>query len=87
MRRVRAVRPGEVGARWGEVVRIHRRQAFGRASRRRASERFGRPALRGGHLMPGSEDEAVALVDGYLERSTGAETGASATHAAQLRGL
>jgi integrase len=40
-----------------------------------------------GHLMPGSEDEAVALVDAYLERSTGAKTGASSAHTAQLRGL
>ena len=24
-----------------------------------------------GHLMPGNEDEAVALVDAYLERATG----------------
>jgi integrase len=40
-----------------------------------------------GHLMPGSEDEAVALVDDYLERSTGAETGASGTQTAPLRGL
>jgi hypothetical protein len=23
-----------------------------------------------GHLMPGNEDEAVALVDAYLERAT-----------------
>jgi integrase len=28
------------------------------------------------HLMPGSEDEAVALVDAYIERSTGAFSGA-----------
>jgi len=26
--------------------------------------------------MPGNEDEAAALVDAYLERSTGAKTGA-----------
>jgi hypothetical protein len=25
---------------------------------------------RPGHLMPGNEDEAVALVDAYLERAT-----------------
>jgi integrase len=31
-----------------------------------------------GHLFPGSEDEAVALVDPYLERATGAIAGASA---------
>jgi hypothetical protein len=24
-----------------------------------------------GHLMPGSEDEAVKLVDDYIERTTG----------------
>lgn len=29
-----------------------------------------------GHLMPGNEDEATALVDAYLERATGANTGA-----------
>jgi integrase len=29
-----------------------------------------------GHLMPGAEDEAAALLDGYLERATGAHTGA-----------
>jgi integrase len=29
-----------------------------------------------GHLMPGSEDEAVALVDPYIETTTGAFTGA-----------
>jgi integrase len=29
-----------------------------------------------GHLMPGSEGEAVALVDAYIERATGAQTGA-----------
>ena len=23
-----------------------------------------------GHLLPGSEDEAVALVDGYMEKAT-----------------
>ena len=40
-----------------------------------------------GHLMPGSEDEAVALVDAYLERSTGAETGASSAQTAPLRAL
>jgi hypothetical protein len=31
-----------------------------------------------GHLMPGNEDEAVALVDAYLERSNGAFSGARA---------
>jgi integrase len=40
-----------------------------------------------GHLMPGSEDEAVALVDAYLERSTGAENGASSAQTAPLRAL
>jgi len=40
-----------------------------------------------GHLMPGSEDEAVALVDAYLERSTGAESGASGAQTAPLRAL
>jgi integrase len=30
-----------------------------------------------GHLMPGSEDEAAAMLDSYLERATGASTGAS----------
>ena len=37
--------------------------------------RFGYPAtwFRYGYLMPGSEDEAVALVDAYLERATGAQ--------------
>jgi integrase len=40
-----------------------------------------------GHLMPGSEDEAVALVDAYLERSTGTETGASGAKTAPLRAL
>jgi integrase len=38
-----------------------------------------------GHLMPGSEDEAVALVDAYIERSTGAFSGASDTQTAPLR--
>jgi integrase len=37
-----------------------------------------------GHLMPGSEDEAVKLVDDYIERATGAQTGAQATGTAQL---
>jgi integrase len=40
-----------------------------------------------GHLFPGSEDEAVALVDAYLERATGAETGASEPQTAPLRAL
>jgi integrase len=31
-----------------------------------------------GHLMPGNEDEAVELVDSYLERATGASSGARA---------
>jgi integrase len=38
-----------------------------------------------GHLMPGSEDEAVALVDKYLERSTGAVPGAQGAETAPLR--
>ncbi len=29
-----------------------------------------------GHLMPGNEDEATALVDAYLERTTVAHSGA-----------
>ena len=29
-----------------------------------------------GHLMPGNEGEAASLLDAYLERSTGAHTGA-----------
>ncbi|HXL42481.1 MAG TPA: hypothetical protein VN960_00310 [Gaiellaceae bacterium] len=37
-----------------------------------------------GHLMPGSGDEAVALVDAYLERTTGAFTGAKGPQAAPL---
>jgi integrase len=37
-----------------------------------------------GHLMPGNEDEAVALVDAYLERLTGAIAGASAAVTAPL---
>jgi integrase len=37
-----------------------------------------------GHLMPGNEDEAVALVDSYLERSTGAQTGAQQAETAWL---
>jgi integrase len=40
-----------------------------------------------GHLMPGSGAEAIALVDAYLERSTGAYSGASAPQTAPLRGL
>ena len=31
-----------------------------------------------GHLMPGNENEAVALVDAYIENATGARTGAQA---------
>jgi integrase len=37
-----------------------------------------------GHLFPGSEDEAAALVDAYLERATGAQTGAQTAEAASL---
>jgi hypothetical protein len=37
-----------------------------------------------GHLMPGSEDEAVKLVDDYIERATGAQTGAQAAGTARL---
>ena len=40
-----------------------------------------------GHLMPGSEDEAAALVDTYLERATGAVTGAQGAQSAPLRAL
>jgi integrase len=40
-----------------------------------------------GHLMPGSGDEAVALVDAYLERTTGAHTGAQGTETASLSRL
>jgi integrase len=29
-----------------------------------------------GHLFPGAETQAAALLDGYLERATGAQTGA-----------
>jgi integrase len=32
-----------------------------------------------GHLMPGNEDEAAGLLDEYLERSTGAQTGAQSS--------
>lgn len=31
-----------------------------------------------GHLMPGNEGEAASLLDAYLDRSTGASTGAQA---------
>jgi integrase len=37
-----------------------------------------------GHLMPGNEDEAVALVDAYLERATGASAGARKAETAPL---
>jgi hypothetical protein len=37
-----------------------------------------------GHLFPGSGDEAVALVDAYLERTTGAKTGADGPERAPL---
>jgi integrase len=37
-----------------------------------------------GHLFPGSGDEAVALVDAYLERTAGANTGASERQSAPL---
>jgi integrase len=40
-----------------------------------------------GHLMPGSEDEAVALVDAYIERATGAQTGAQKAETASLSHL
>jgi integrase len=36
-----------------------------------------------GHLFPGSRDEAVALVDAYLERTTGAFSGASGPQSAR----
>jgi integrase len=29
-----------------------------------------------GHLFPGAETQAAVLLDGYLERATGAQTGA-----------
>jgi integrase len=29
-----------------------------------------------GHLMPGAEEEAATLLDGYLKRAAGAGTGA-----------
>jgi hypothetical protein len=29
------------------------------------------------HLMPGNENEAAGLLDDYLDRATGASTGAS----------
>jgi len=29
-----------------------------------------------GHLMPGNESEAAGLLDDYLEKATGAQTGA-----------
>jgi integrase len=38
-----------------------------------------------GHLFPGSGDEAVALVDAYLERTTGAFSGAEGPKCAPLR--
>ena len=37
-----------------------------------------------GHLFPGSGDEAVALVDAYLERTTGAKNGADGPRRAAL---
>jgi integrase len=37
-----------------------------------------------GHLMPGSEDEAVRLVDDYIERTIGAEAGARGAATARL---
>jgi integrase len=40
-----------------------------------------------GPLMPGSEDEAVRLVDDYIERATGATTGAQGTETARLSHL
>jgi hypothetical protein len=40
-----------------------------------------------GHLMPGSEDEAVKLVDDYIEGATGARTGAQGAETAPLRRL
>jgi hypothetical protein len=38
--------------------------------------RFAITLDRYGHLMPGNEDEAVGRVDDYIERQTGAQTGA-----------
>jgi hypothetical protein len=40
-----------------------------------------------GHLMPGSEDEAVKLVDDYIEGATGARTGAQGAETAPLQPL
>lgn len=37
-----------------------------------------------GHLFPGSGDEAVALVDAYLERATGAKNGAAGRQSVPL---
>lgn len=37
------------------------------------------------HLFPGSGDEAVALVDAYLERTAGAFSGAEEPKSAPLR--
>jgi integrase len=37
-----------------------------------------------GHLMPGNEDEAVALVDAYLEHAAGAFVGAEAVETAPV---
>jgi integrase len=37
-----------------------------------------------GHLMPGNEDEAAALVDAYLERANGAPSGAQLAGTARL---
>jgi integrase len=50
---------------------------FGHASIQITLDRYG-------HLMPGNEDEAVALVGAYLERSTGAFTGAQQAETASL---
>ena len=37
-----------------------------------------------GHLMPGNEDEAAALVDAYLTRVTGANSGVQAALSVQV---
>ncbi len=46
-----------------------RRRAAPAARRAHACEQGARD--RYGHLMPGNEDDAVALVDAYLERTAG----------------
>jgi hypothetical protein len=52
---------------------------------RSRAPRIRRPLGMSGHrrLMPGNEDEAAALVDTYLERATGAGSGANAAAVVQ----